>query len=442
MPSRYELPPELDISADEELTKDRLDRAWKYVVDRLLIIDSFRPSWEEQLDLLRSTGLARLDQALKPVYDGLVEVTQLGILFTADSTTPTTIGTGLKAFTVSKADRDRFAAAAYLSAQDTATPENTMFGRLQSYDRTAGVVTILVDQFAGEEGASSSTWRISAAASPNILATAHQVGAYTMGEVDTLISALNAAVAAKANRASPQLTGTPTAPTVGRADASGDQIATLGFVQLVAATLDGALRAGSPDNLNTIGKLAQALGGDSSFATTIGNALSNRLRLDAGQTFNDSQKAQGRANLNAQQNLGFTPVRQGGGANQNNNAILIGWGTDGNLRCQVDAYDLGKIWTDQGTGMMWGGRGYIRLPNGLMIQWGGSEVTLDGNGNARIDWPSWFPNEYYAMSIVNSNGNQNYAAPVTFGHNTREFYVQFPGRPSAQGTFSYIAVGR
>lgn len=460
MPSRYELPPELDISADEELTKDRLDRAWKYLVDRLLIIDSFRPSWEEQLDLLRSTGLARLDQALKPIYDGLVEVTQIGILFTADSTTPNTIGTGLKQFVVSDVDRDRFAAAAYLSAQDTATPENTMFGRLQSYDRDAGIVTILVDQYAGEENAAASSWRISAAASPNILATAHQVGAYTMAEVNEMIRAVQEAEAKlqadKANKASPTFTGIPKAPTVTDGSATGDQLATLGFVQLIAAGTDANLRGGAPSNLNTLAKLSNSLGGDPNFTQTMASALAAvnrtladfnaafgvRLRVDVDQGLNDGQRTRARQNISAQQDLGFAPIQQGGGANQGGNKVYLGWGTDGNLRCQVDGYDLGKVWTDQAVSMVWGGRGYMRLPNGLMIQWGGIEVDLDGTGSARIDWPSWFFNStFYAMAIVNSNAGTNGNAPMTYGHNHKEFYVRFPNTSGGKGSLQYISIG-
>ena len=45
-----------------------------------------------------------------------------------------------------------------------------------------------------------------------------------------------------------------------------------------------------------------------------------------------------------QNNLGFTPVQQGGGAHQGSNKVYLGW--DGSaLRCQVDSTDLGQIVT-------------------------------------------------------------------------------------------------
>ncbi|MBH3014646.1 hypothetical protein I5M88_21095 [Serratia marcescens] len=41
----------------------------------------------------------------------------------------------------------------------------------------------------------------------------------------------------------------------------------------------------------------------------------------------------------------FMAVQQGGGANQSDNKIYIGWGNDGILRCTVDSTDLGQIFT-------------------------------------------------------------------------------------------------
>jgi hypothetical protein len=86
MPSRYNLPAELDISPDEDFSKDRVDRAFAYIIQRLLILDSFRPGFEDQINLLRETGLTRLNEALQPIYNSLVEIGQIGIMFTATST--------------------------------------------------------------------------------------------------------------------------------------------------------------------------------------------------------------------------------------------------------------------------------------------------------------------------------------------------------------------
>ena len=57
---------------------------------------------------------------------------------------------------------------------------------------------------------------------------------------------------------------------------------------------------GSPAALDTLKELADALGGDASFATTTATALGNRLRFDTSQILTGPQKTQGLTNLGAQ----------------------------------------------------------------------------------------------------------------------------------------------
>lgn len=59
------------------------------------------------------------------------------------------------------------------------------------------------------------------------------------------------------------------------------------------------LTAGAPDALNTLDELAAALGDDANFAASTTSALSNRVRVDAVQTFSAPQQAQGRSNIDA-----------------------------------------------------------------------------------------------------------------------------------------------
>ena len=42
--------------------------------------------------------------------------------------------------------------------------------------------------------------------------------------------------------------------------------------------------------------------------------------------------------------LGFTPISQGGGTNQLDNTVKVGWSTEGKLRVMVDATDFGAEW--------------------------------------------------------------------------------------------------
>lgn len=71
---------------------------------------------------------------------------------------------------------------------------------------------------------------------------------------------------------SPAFTGTPTVPTAGKGTNNG-QIANTAFVaQAIAALVNSA-----PGTLDTLQELAAALGNDANFATTITNALANKV---------------------------------------------------------------------------------------------------------------------------------------------------------------------
>jgi hypothetical protein len=92
-------------------------------------------------------------------------------------------------------------------------------------------------------------------------------------------SALTNSLAAKAPLASPELTGTPTAPTAAVATNS-TQIATTAFVVgEINALINGAGPA-----LNTLNELATALGNDAAFSTTVTNSLAAKAPL-ASPTF-------------------------------------------------------------------------------------------------------------------------------------------------------------
>ena len=56
---------------------------------------------------------------------------------------------------------------------------------------------------------------------------------------------------------------------------------------------------GAPAALDTLNELASALGSDANYSTTISTALGNRVRVDAAQSFNGTEKAQARDNIGA-----------------------------------------------------------------------------------------------------------------------------------------------
>ncbi|ENO2132020.1 phage tail protein [Escherichia coli] len=79
-----------------------------------------------------------------------------------------------------------------------------------------------------------------------------------------------------APKESPALTGRPTAPTAEGKDSS-TQIANTAFVQAAIAALVGS----SPEALDTLNELAAALGNDPNFATTVTNSLAGKMDKSA-----------------------------------------------------------------------------------------------------------------------------------------------------------------
>ncbi|EHJ8280333.1 tail fiber protein [Salmonella enterica subsp. enterica serovar Enteritidis] len=90
------------------------------------------------------------------------------------------------------------------------------------------------------------------------------------------VKTLHDLVDTKAPINSPNLTGTPTAPTATKGT-NNTQIASTAFVMAAIA----ALVDSSPDALNTLNELAAALGNDPNFATTMTNALAGKQPKDA-----------------------------------------------------------------------------------------------------------------------------------------------------------------
>lgn len=137
-----------------------------------------------------------------------------------------------------------------------------------------------------------------------------------------------------APKASPALTGTPTAPTAAQT-VNNTQIATTGFVKSAIA----ALVASSPAALNTLNELAAALGNDPNFATTVTNALAGKQPLDSTLT-----------NLSGKTVNGILTYLGLGEAAKRN------VGTGENQIPDMSAYSSGSGWQ--------------KLPDGSIEQWG------------------------------------------------------------------------
>ncbi|EOV4144348.1 phage tail protein, partial [Yersinia enterocolitica] len=171
------------------------------------------------------------------------------------------------------------------------------------------------------------------------------------------------ALADYAPLASPVLTGTPTTPTAG-AGSNTQQLANTAFVQAAIA----ALVASSPAALDTLKELADALGNDPNFATTMTNALAGKMD----KAKNGSDIANVATFL---ENLGL-----GDAAKKS-----VGTGVN-----QIP--DMSSFISS------FAQNGYFKFPGGLIIQWG--EVTGSTTGTVPANFPIPFPNALMSTALA------------------------------------------
>jgi hypothetical protein len=145
----------------------------------------------------------------------------------------------------------------------------------------------------------------------------------------------------------------------------------------------------------------------------------------------------------------FMPVQQGGGSGQGVNKLRMGWDGSVAVKMQVDALDLGKIWTDNQAFASLGLAGYQRLPTGLIIQWG--RVTISDTVPVAVNFPTAFPNAAIgAVTSMNSAGLAITVAVTAFVNALSNTGIQINSRvinnggavggPAGQSA-TWIAVG-
>ncbi|EPK6018493.1 phage tail protein [Citrobacter freundii] len=224
-----------------------------------------------------------------------------------------------------------------------------------------------------------------------------------------------------APKASPALTGTPTAPTAAQT-VNNTQIATTEFVKSAIA----ALVASSPAALDTLNELAAALGNDPNFATTVTNALAGKQPLDSTLTDLSGKTVNG-----ILQYLGLGEIAS---------AADITAGTQKKL---VDAAGLNSYFPARGFNTA----GYIRIPNqpgGLILQWG-PVPAIPAGGSIVVTYGFAYPNGFLAtIPIAGSSAACANSILAGGGGNNRasfQAYNNLPGVTTATGAGVYISLG-
>ncbi|EER8812863.1 phage tail protein [Escherichia coli] len=178
---------------------------------------------------------------------------------------------------------------------------------------------------------------------------------------------INNALALKAPLSSPALTGTPTAPTAAQS-INNTQIATTAFVKSAIAGMVGS----APAALDTLNELAAALGNDPNFATTMLNALAGKQPLDNTLT-----------NLSGKDVAGLLTYLGLGEAAKRD----VGTGEN-----QIP--DMASFAS---------GDGWMKLPNGKILQYGRGAVTPTlSTQTMRITFSIPFPKKVDCAMLTHS----------------------------------------
>lgn len=149
---------DIAFKSDTELSQEELNRRVKIIADAIEALRDFSPSWEAEVEALRSVGLDRINNALLPAYQQIVEIANLGALLSTSSTSSVTIGNGTKTFIVPEAKRLNFAPTPYLIAYANGDFDLAMIATVSSYSSATGELVLAVECFRG--AGTYSTWNI------------------------------------------------------------------------------------------------------------------------------------------------------------------------------------------------------------------------------------------------------------------------------------------
>ncbi|MEH3648516.1 MULTISPECIES: phage tail protein [Enterobacter cloacae complex] len=202
-----------------------------------------------------------------------------------------------------------------------------------------------------------------------------------------------------APKASPALTGTPTAPTAAQT-VNNTQIATTEFVKSAIA----ALVASSPAALDTLNELAAALGNDPNFATTVTNALAGKQPLDSTLTDLSGKTVNGILQYLGLKTAALHDV--GTGANQIPDMLAFSMSRNGQT-----AWDI--------------------LPNGMIRQVGTVTLTPVGNFNPQVLGGVTYYTHYYRVSFPRQFPTAQIATLATLASHSFNNQATMAGRSLA-----------
>ncbi|MDQ0422285.1 hypothetical protein J2045_003333 [Peteryoungia aggregata LMG 23059] len=127
-----------------KLSQEELNKRAKIIADAIEELRAFAPSWEAQVEALRAVGLERINDAILPAYEQLIEASNLGALFSANSDSSVDIGLGSRTFLIRETQRRNFAPTPFVMAYAGGEYGQSVVGTVSSYDSETGELVVAV----------------------------------------------------------------------------------------------------------------------------------------------------------------------------------------------------------------------------------------------------------------------------------------------------------
>jgi hypothetical protein len=279
---------------DERLDDETFNKRWRDIDARLDAVEKLGFNFATNEDALVATALRRINQELIPVIEQIQAFTNLSDLLRAPSASEVTIiSSGHVIFELDANHRRSFAAPLFVIASVAGSADTWMAGQVESWDATTGRLVLSITRARGI--GTYAAWVLSVCSIPPDLPPSQSAANIALDPIEGLSASevqegirqmvaitgalsneMDAALEAKAPLNSPAFIGIPTAPAPQPGSATA-QIATTSFVtQAIAGLMNSA-----PGQLDTLKELADALGNDANFATTVTQALAGKAPLDS-----------------------------------------------------------------------------------------------------------------------------------------------------------------
>lgn len=165
------LPPELDIKETENFDKKRLDKAFGWIAGQIRTLSSFKPDWQAAIDDLRTFGLQRINEAIAPAYQRVINLSSFGFLKAESDTALTLALDATRVFVITnEVQRSLFTPTEFVAITRVASPDDWAIGRVVSYDAETGNLQVVILSASVSPGAHDD-WQITATAATLVAAS-------------------------------------------------------------------------------------------------------------------------------------------------------------------------------------------------------------------------------------------------------------------------------